>query len=425
MMVVFSGSQPFLFSQVKDTITEKEVSRIIHYLASDSLKGRGNGRPELLKAGEFIGDEFRKNNLQPLPGFPEYFIPFRPFGGSKKAVGDSLYWNGNYTPPGQFIYIHPVPGNYLEKNLRDFRVIKLDSAFSENILEQFSGDSSSLLIWTNRKQANGKSFFPEMIEMPPGGIKHNLLLVYAEKTPDSLLLRGNTSLYSMLEYNIAGILPGKSKPDEVIIFSAHYDHEGVYGSRPDSIMNGANDDASGTTALLALANYFSKRNDNERTIMFCAFAGEELGLLGSQDFVTTLTNLKKIIAGINIEMIGIPQFGHNKVFITGERYSNLPDILRRSLRKNGIYVRDDPDEKKQLFSRSDNYSFVVNGVPFHTIMASDDDDPCYHQPCDEVRRIDIPNMTHIIKAIAASAGTLINGKQTPWRIAPSLLPKNN
>jgi Zn-dependent M28 family amino/carboxypeptidase len=280
-----------------------------------------------------------------------------------------------------------------------------------------------LLLWTNKKQSDGENLFPEKFKTPAEGLRCNILLVYAETPPDSLVLTGNATWYSTLEYNIVGVLPGKSKPGEVIMFSAHYDHEGVFDSRKDSIMNGANDNASGTTALLALAHYFSKRNDNGRTIMFCAFAGEELGLTGSQNFVTTI-NPKAIIAGINIEMIGVPEFGKNRIFITGERYSNLPAILIRSLKKSKISVRGDPDESKQLFKRSDNYPFALKGIPAHTIMASDDNDPCYHQPCDEVGRIDIANMTRIIRAIAASAGSLISGEVTPRRINSYVLEKS-
>jgi Peptidase family M28 len=422
VMVVVAGSQPFLFAQSKDTITEKEVSRIIHYLAADSLKGRGNGRPELLKAGLFIGDEFRKNNLQPLPGFQSYFHAFRPFGGSNEIITDDLVWNGSKVLPGQFMYMHPVAGNYKEKTLTDFKVMRLDDFFKEDILMNLSADSSALLIWTDKKQPDEKTFLPGTIKIPEGGLKRNILLVYAKKSPSSLSLTGNASYYNMAEYNVVGILPGKSKPDEIIAFSAHYDHEGVYLTKSDSILNGANDDASGTTALLALAHYFSMRNDNQRTLMFCAFAGEELGLLGSADFVKKIRP-EKIVAGINLEMIGIPQFGKNNVFIAGQKYSDLPAILQKGLKRNGINVRSEPDEKKHLFLRSDNYSFAMQAVPFHTIMASDDNDPCYHQPCDEVRRIDISNMTRIIKAIAASVRTLINGEATPGRIVPAFLPK--
>lgn len=414
-MVVLLGEQPSLFSQPEDTITNKDVSRIIHFLASDSLKGRGNGRPELLKAGLFIGDEFKKSNLLPLPGLPGYFIPFRPFGGSKQIVADYLLWNDKPVPSLQFVFVQHRAGNYSERQLSDFKVIQLDTFFTQDVLKGFAGDSSPLLLWTNKMQPDGKEFFPDKFNTPFNGLQHDVLLVYAETPPVTIVLNGNPSWYSMLEYNIVGLLPGKSKPREVILFSAHYDHEGVFGNRRDSILNGANDNASGTTALLILANYFSKRNDNARTIMFCAFAGEELGLLGSYDFATQI-NPETIIAAINIEMIGFPGLGKDRVFITGENFSDLPYILGNALRKNRIKVLADPDESMELFKRSDNYPFVLKGIPAHTIMAGTDKDRCYHQPCDEVDRIDIANMTRIIKAIAGSVENLVNGELTPTRI---------
>jgi hypothetical protein len=76
----------------------------------------------------------------------------------------------------------------------------------------------------------------------------------------------------------------------------------------------------------------------------------------------------------------------------------------------------EPDEEKMLFQRSDNFPFAEKGIPAHTIMASDDDDDCYHQPCDEIKRIDIPNMTVLIKAIAAATQKLISGEMTPTRV---------
>lgn len=418
LSVGFLITQPFLFSQQPDTITEKEVSRFIHYLASDSMKGRGNGRPELLKACKFIGNEFKKNNLQPLPGFPNYYLPFRPFGGSKNARPDELIWNGQTIPGDQFTYVHHIPGNYNDKTLADFTVKKLESFFTEDVLKQLTPDTLALLLWTDKKQTDGTNFFPEKIGMPAAGLQRDILLVYAETAPESLLLKGSSPYYSMVEYNVVGLLPGKTRPNEVILFSAHYDHEGLYPGRKDSIMNGANDNASGTTAILMLAQYFAKRNDNERTIMFCAFAGEEMGLLGSNDFVKNI-NADKIVAVVNIEMIGVPQLGKNRMFITGEKYSDLSAIMRKNLKKSRLRLDPDPDETKELFIRSDNYPFALKGVPAHSIMASNDNDACYHQPCDEIDRIDIKNMTRLIKAIAVSAKTLINGEATPKRINPA------
>jgi hypothetical protein len=93
-------------------------------------------------------------------------------------------------------------------------------------------------------------------------------------------------------------------------------------------------------------------------------------------------------------------------------------MLEKGLRAAGIKTMQEPDESKQLFNRSDNYPFAEKGVPAHTIMASDDDDGCYHQPCDELKRIDIPNMTAIIKGIASATVLLVQGVLTPDRPNP-------
>ena len=218
-------------------------------------------------------------------------------------------------------------------------------------------------------------------------------------------------------YNIVGLIPGKSNPDEIIIFSAHYDHveKGLMGQTGE-IYNGANDDASGTTAVLMLAQYFAMRHDNERTIMFCLFAGEELGLLGSHAFVNRIS-ADKVKAVINIEMIGKKNWaGKNSFVVTGSEYSDLKVILKKNLQTENVKVRSDRLDQTYLFMRSDNYSFAKKGIPAHSIMCSDDSEPCYHKPCDDAERIDIENMTTIIKAIAKGCSTLISGKDTPRRI---------
>src|SRR5687767_12590384 len=349
--------QPLLFGQSgNDTISGTEVKRIMHFLAADSLKGRGNGSEELLKAGLFIGDEFKKAGLQNLRGFPGYFMPFRPFGGSRRVNSDELIWNGKKLSSEQFIYLHPVPGNYSPKKLSDFTIIKIDSFFTEDIFMKYKDIKNGLLLWSNKPQPDKENYFPSTIKMPDDGLKYNLLMVCADKPPDSVSLSGLTSYYSNVEYNIVGMLRGKSRPQEIILFSAHYDHEGVFkrGRKKDSILNGANDNASGTTALLMLAKYFSQRNDNERTLLFCAFAGEELGLLGSKDFANYIPP-SSIIAGINVEMIGVPQYGKNNIFITGYDHSSLPSILEKQLSATPVKIISGPSEEKELFKRSDNF----------------------------------------------------------------------
>jgi len=417
-MAVLLIVRSFPFAQpTQDVMTEKETARIIQFLANDSMKGRGNGRSELLKAGLFIGEEFKKSGLQIFPGNAGYFMPFRPFGGSKTVVSDALIWNGKKMATDAFIYFHPAPGNYSPKGLSDFTVIKIDSFFSESILEKYKPSGTNLLLWSDQPQPDKENYFPPKVKLPAGGLDYNVLLVCASIPPVSISISGENNYYSNLEYNVVGMLGGKSKSKEVILFSAHYDHEGVFyrGRKKDSILNGANDNASGVAALIMLAKYFAQKSDNERTILFCAFAGEELGLLGSKDFVNDI-DPASIIAGINIEMIGIPQYGHNNIYITGYNQSSLPNILQKQLSSTPVRVKPGPSEEKELFKRSDNFPFVEKGVPAHSIMSSDDDDKCYHQPCDEIKRINISHLTTITRAIAVASGTLINGEDTPSRM---------
>jgi len=386
---------------INDTISENEVSRIINVLASDSLEGRGNFEPGLLKAANFIGNEFEKAGLHVLPGFPNYFIPFKPLGRSNFTL-EKLEWNKRKLPTKYFYYFSKNPGEYDDKGISSFTVIRLDSFFTTDVIDQYQHVNGDLLIWTDKRRTDG-DVFPKSFLFPVSGIKQNVLLVFADEAPHSVSLTA-TNTYSDIGYNVVGVLPGRSRPKEIIMISAHYDHMGIENG---NIMNGANDDASGTTAVLALANYFAKRNDNERTLMFCAFAGEELGLKGSNDF-TRYLNMKRIKAVINLEMIGVPQYGKKTVFITGKGYSSLYDILKRSLDSCGLQIRPE-DMQQQLFKRSDNYSFAVKGVPAHTIMASDGYERCYHRPCDDIDRIDIANMTDIIRSIASAMNILISG----------------
>jgi hypothetical protein len=175
------------------------------------------------------------------------------------------------------MFVHSQPGNYSLKYLSDFTVAKINSFFTREILEKYQSTPTNLLIWTSKKQPDNKKYFPEELKTPSQNLSHDILLVYSDSSPDSLTLSGIGSYYDNLAYKIIGMLPGKTRPGEVIMFSAHYDHEGVSPlGLGDTILNGANDDASGVVALLALAKYFSLKNNNDRTIMFCAFAGEEL-----------------------------------------------------------------------------------------------------------------------------------------------------
>jgi Zn-dependent M28 family amino/carboxypeptidase len=234
-----------------------------------------------------------------------------------------------------------------------------------------------------------------------------------------------------LGFNVIGAIQGKTKSEEIVIFSAHYDHIGTSKTNPtgyhyeqissrknDSIYNGANDDASGVSAVISLANYFSKQNNNERTILFIAFTGEELGLLGSKSFAE---NLKPefVKAVVNIEMIGRTRGKSDNPFFTGAEQSNLFDIMNKRLRKfdpvnyKKPYFIKDYFGSEKLYERSDNYSFVGHGITAHSIMLTSPTDKYYHSLSDEYFTLDYEVMSKIINAIAIASAGLVNGEDTP------------
>lgn len=402
---------PLLTAQVPvDSILEKDVKAAIQFLASDELMGRANGSEGIIKAATFIGEKFRASGLQPLPGQAGYYIPFSLTTKNKKTPPAILEWNEGVLEPARFLYLRQQPGHHAPLSLADFKMIELESFISEDVLANYATLGGKVLLWTSKRQPDSSHFLPAVIKIPAGGLHQDFLIVCADKQPDSLTLSAVPGYHSNTGYNIVGLLPGRTKADEVLVFSAHYDHVGIAsGNSKDSIMNGANDDASGTTALLVLAEYFAMRGDNERTLLFCAFAGEEFGLVGSRDFIRHIKP-EKIVANINIEMIGIPQYGKNSIFITGANESYLPKLLYKGFKAAGVKVKAEPDTDKMLYMRSDNYAFAQAGVPAHTIMSSDDDDRCYHKPCDEFDRIDIAHLTKVIRGIAKATEEIIKGE---------------
>ena len=217
--------------------------------------------------------------------------------------------------------------------------------------------------------------------------------------------------------NIIAVLEGKSKKDEYVIISAHYDHLGMKKSGAgDLIYNGANDDASGVTGVLALAAYF-KKVGHERTIVFAAFTAEEMGLIGSTHFGKGI-DAAKFVAGINLEMIGkTPSFGPNTAWLTGFERSDFGKIIQKNLEGSGYQLFPDPYKKFNLFFRSDNASLARLGVPSHTFSTSPIDvDPDYHQVSDEAETLNITVITQTIQAVAIGTESIINGEDTPTRV---------
>jgi len=224
--------------------------------------------------------------------------------------------------------------------------------------------------------------------------------------------------------NIVGYLEGTDSKlkDEFIVFGAHHDHIGIRGNTEDNIYNGAEDNASGTTGVITLAQYYAKRGDNKRSILFVTFGAEEVGIIGSRHLVEDLpVEKEQIIALINFEMIGKPSNqGVAECYLTGWDRSDLGPILKESLGKDSMVLLDPgPEAAKRLFFYSDNISFARAGMVAHTLAGiQSTNDSLAHHFDDEYETLNVKTMTEIIRGVAKASQTLISGEKTPKILIP-------
>ncbi|KUJ63617.1 peptidase M28 [Flavobacteriaceae bacterium CRH] len=203
-------------------------------------------------------------------------------------------------------------------------------------------------------------------------------------------------------FNIVGVIQG-TDPElkkEFVVLSAHYDHIGLLKDKQgDLINNGANDDASGVTAVAQMAKYFTETKSNKRSILVVFFAGEEKGLLGSKSLVQKLEKQNfNLYTQLNIEMIGVPMKRDYLAYITGFDKSNMADKINEYTGKKTIGFLPKEAEYK-LFYRSDNYSFYeAFKKPCQSISTFDFENfEFYHHVSDEFKVMDIPHMTSFIQ----------------------------
>jgi hypothetical protein len=226
--------------------------------------------------------------------------------------------------------------------------------------------------------------------------------------------RDTLSDFKGTAYNVVGYIEGTDPvlKKEFLLISGHYDHIGLAkeGVNGDFINNGANDDASGSTAVAEMAKYFSVSKSNKRSVLFVFFVGEEKGLLGSKHLAKKLKQQNfNLYAQFNIEMIGVPMKRDYLAYITGFEKSNMAEKINEYTGKNSIGFLPKAQEYK-LFYRSDNYSFYdVFKVPCQSVSTFDFENfDYYHHVSDEFKAMDIGHMTHFIQEMLPAVTKMAN-----------------
>lgn len=400
-------------------IDEAYVTKVITTLAADDMEGRRMFTPGIEKASKFIQGEFETIGLEYIDGLSSYEQQFNMYSLTPKSASVSL--NGKTISADNVIA--SVNKEKLEiSSLDDVGLVTVKAG--DNFQQAFGQARGMegvvlMLIDNSHKDLFGryKGFLSRgnrVMEMNDNAM---IMVLTDVTTISSISATVENEVKAESLSNVVGKISGK-RSNEIVLFSAHYDHLGIRGTEGDTIFNGANDDASGTTAVIALAKYFKDMGTKpERTIMFAAFTAEEGGGYGSTYFSQQL-NPDEIVAMFNIEMIGKPAVsGPNTAWITGFDRSNFGELLQKAVEGTEYEFYADPYPDQNLFYRSDNATLARLGVPAHSISTTPIDvDKDYHQASDEVSTLDLAHMTNTIKAIAAAAGRMISGEDTPTRV---------
>ena len=416
LFLALCAAGSLLAQDLDAVVNAKEVERIEKIISSDDMQGRASFSPGIEKAADFISSEFKAAGLQTLNNSGNYrqtfaMVKARPISISGTFDGQTL--------DEKNIIAFTTQADLTVNNQSGYEkaFIRKGDNIRAVIFKYIQGGKDYLVLL----DTSFAMIFPRLAGLKGQQFKsdHSVVFVLSAADPKQYEIHARHEITEAKLSNVVGILPGTSKKNEYVIFSAHYDHLGIVkpNEQHDSIYNGANDDASGSTAVILLAKYFAKIKNNTRTLLFVTFAAEEIGGFGSQYFSKQF-DPAQVIAMFNIEMIGTEsKWGTNSAYMTGYERTDMGKILEKNLAGSQFKFYPDPYPEQQLFFRSDNATLARQGVPAHSLSTSKmDSEKHYHQLDDEIGTLDMKNMTEIIKAIAISSKSIVDGKDTPSRV---------
>lgn len=472
-------SATFTIEPAVESISAVDIQRRVAFLASDELAGRNTPSPGLEAAAEYAAGEFRSFGLDPA-GDDTSFIQRFPFdattldrtavlvesrteaGATRLAFGrdyfvlpariDSVVGTPLFLGPARPGVLPPpdAAGRPLVFFLADTSSAGWQMAAGAAFQSAMAARAGAvvLIMAPDFPEATIGMLADQMggqvmpVPMPVVGMRYDAAKPMFEAagldldairaatdvaplTGSTLAVRTPVGGSSVDVPNIVAVLRGSDPvlSSEYIVFSAHIDHVGI--GQPDetgdSIYNGADDDASGTSAVLEIAQAFAGLERRPaRSILFVLVSGEEKGLLGSQYFVQNPpVPATQMVANINMDMIG--RNAPDTVVAIGQDYSSLGPAAHRVAAAHpelGLTIAPDlwPDE--QLFFRSDHFSFAAQEIPaiFFTTGLHDD----YHQPSDEPETIDNDKLTRVTRLLFRFAYDLATTPERPAWTAEGL-----
>ena len=416
-------------------ITPEHVRAHVDILAGPALRGRGSATPDEAAAAAYVAAMFRGYGLATAPGMTGYTQPIQIV--SLRLDGAPVLTANGAPVDAPMLFSsngQPVRGKLAAFAGADPRAAPAADAVivtgaGVNGL-QFAGgvDPSKVKLVIIRATEQVRGYYERIGGRPrlPRYIKGETprlrptVLALDDAAFDRLAAQdgGEVALelpglieQQQVTTNAIGYLPGSDPNAGVLLVTAHLDHLGV---RPDGkVMYGANDDASGTAAVLELARALSARK-HRRGMLFVAYGSEEAGGFGAHWFAEhPPVPLSDVVANLEIEMIGQqdPKLPQGTMMMTGFERSTFGETLKA----HGALVTTDPYPEQNFFQRSDNYALALKGVVAHTVSGWATV-PTYHTPEDTVDRLDIPFMARAIQSLVRPLASLADSKARPeWK----------
>lgn len=460
-----------------ETISAEDLKKHLTYIASDELGGRDTGSEGQRKAADYIAKHFKDLGLTPIvddkDGTKSYFQKFNLYqqgwknayvtvNNKKKVFFKDYYPNGLVNMPEEVSVNLSYVGNGNEADYKGIDVTGKAVLFLEEenrLNEKISiakNHGATYFFMVSKEEANkfttlaaerravlsrfnrlafkptenkqgsispsfivSKAMAAEMLGISEK--KFNQLKDHRKFSKNSSTIqikseRGDETIETM---NVMGFMEGTDKKDEVVVITAHYDHVGT--DAKGQIYNGADDDGSGTCAILELAEAFVQAkadgNPPRRSILFMTVTGEEKGLLGSQYFtdMQPIIPLEKIVCDLNIDMIGRVDKDHANnekyVYLIGsDKLSSELHAISEEANKNHInytldYTYNDPKDPNRFYYRSDHYNFAKNKIPVIFYFTGVHED--YHQPTDDIEKIMFPKYQQIVRLVFHTAWKII------------------
>jgi hypothetical protein len=427
-------------------ITEASILGHLEFLASDALQGRGSGTRDEHIAATYIAAQFRRWGLEPMGdnnGFVQTIEVIRESSAAPPVVTvGSTRWThgagllvsslagvrttgplhhfveGTPVPPGAVVLMPAPPEG--QAGRRGGGPPAASTAGAAAVMTMAS--PQALNGWTaaaDRPVSAGARLAgvaltaPRTARVTLNPETHATISSMPDGTP--ITIQATLTGSSTYTWNAVGRLTGSdpAQRDDVIVLGAHLDHVGTRDNAPgdDKIFNGADDDASGTVAVMELAQALAAGPRPKRTLVFALFGSEEAGGFGAGYFVDKpVVAHDRMIAQLQFEMLGredamVPS---QHLWLTGYERSNLG----AELAKHGALLVQDPRPDQSFFTRSDNIRFARRGIVAHTV-SSFNLHTDYHKASDEISGIDLAHMTRVIRSMLEPVRWLANSTFTP------------